>query len=338
MKKVYWHLPGFCYFYKMNTKLIQLMKQYPEKFHEGYEIGSVYGTFPGAIWNGGRAVFGIISKSNIQAVLDNYNNLGVPVRFTWTNSLIEEKHLNDTYCNLIMDLANNGKNQVLVNREVLGDYLREKYGSVSDSLIKNTDTAQNISITQNSSASALENSNKKYFSTGYAGYMEQFGAPKSGFAFISSTTKRLTDLNDVKKELEGDYALVVLDYDLNCDEPTLKALEPYADRIEILVDEICYPHCPKRKDHYADESLMQLTFDKDTKYECTNKMTKPSFAESMKRPHFIGNDKLPAYIERGYCNFKIVGRGLPQEMVLESYLYYLVKEKDRDFVKAQLIK
>ena len=106
------------------------MKQYPEKFHEGYEIGSVYGTFPGAIWNGGRAVFGISSKAVIKSVLDNYNSLGVPVRFTWTNSLIEEKHLNDTYCNLIMEMANNGKNQVLVNREVLGDYLRKTFKKV----------------------------------------------------------------------------------------------------------------------------------------------------------------------------------------------------------------
>ena len=326
MNKIYWHLPGFCYFYKMNTTLIRLMKQYPEKFHEGYEIGSVYGTFPGAIWNGGRAVFGISSKAVIKSVLDNYNSLGVPVRFTWTNSLIEEKHLNDTYCNLIMEMANNGKNQVLVNREVLGDHLRRIYGSVSDGTSK--EKSESISDT----------SKNRYYPDGYAGLMEQFGDKKSGFAFISSTTKRITDLNDVKKELEGDYALVVLDYDLNCDEPTLKELEPYADRIEILVDEICYPHCPKRKDHYADESLMQLTFDKDTRYECTNKLTKPSFAESMKRPHFIGNDKLPAYIERGYRNFKLVGRGLPPEMVLESYLYYLVKEKDRDFIKQQLTK
>ncbi len=313
MKKIFWHLPGFCYFFKMNTKLIKLMKQYPEKFHEGYEIGSVYGTFPGAIWNGGRAVFGVMSKKDIKTVIDYYNSLGVPVRFTWTNSLLEEKHLNDTYCNLIMELANNGKNQVLVNRDVLGDYLRKTYGSVSDK------------------------DKKVYTENGYAGFMEKFGKVTSGFAFISSTTKRITDLEDVKKELDGDYALVVLDYDLNYDEPTLKSLEPYADRLEILVDEICYPHCPKRKEHYADESLMQLTFDKDSRYECTNKMTKPSFAEAMKRPHFISNEKLPDYVNRGYCNFKIVGRGLPQDMVLESYLYYLVKEKDRDFIKKQLM-
>ena len=308
MEKVYWHLPGFCYFYKLNTQIIKLLRKYPEKFNDGYEIGSVYGTFPGAIWNGGRAVFGVMSKKDIKLVLDNYNNLGVPVRFTWTNSILEEKHINDTYCNLIMELANNGKNQVLVNRPVLEEYLRNTFKSVN-----------------------------KVIAGGYASYMQQFGKATSGFAFISSTTKRLTDIEAVKKELEGDYALVVLDYDLNCDELTLKALEPYADRLEILVDEICYPHCPKRKDHYADESLMQLTYDKDTRYECTNKMTKPSFAEAMKRPHFIGNDKLPQYIERGYRNFKIVGRGLPQDMVLESYLYYLVKPEFREFIKSQLV-
>ena len=285
------------------------MKEKPELFNDGYEVGSVYGTFPGAIWNGGRAVFGIMSKKDIGLVLENYNKFGVPVRFTWTNSILEKKHLNDTYCNLIMELANNGKNQVLVNRPVLEEYLQKTYGQV-----------------------AAANSETKTYSE----YLEGFKNYDKGFAFISSTTKRLTDLEAVKEELKKGYELVVLDYDLNCDEEVLKALEPYAGRIEILVDEICYPHCPKRKDHYADESLMQLTFDKDTVYECTNKMTRPSFAECMKRPHFIGNEKLSEYISRGYKNFKIVGRGLPQEMVLESYLYYLAKEDKRDEVKKAL--
>ncbi|MBR4341177.1 MAG: hypothetical protein IKP88_00440 [Lachnospiraceae bacterium] len=305
MKKIYWHLPGFCYFYKMNTRLIGLLRKNPEMFYDGYDIGSVYGTFPGAIWNGGRAVFGVMSNRDISRVLETYNSMNVPVRFTWTNSLIEEKHLNDTYCNLIMKLADNGRNQVLVNRQVLEDYLRDTYKSVSKETSGNTGTVPK--------------------------------GDDSGFAFISSTTKRLTDIEAVKKELSGDYLLVVLDYDLNCDEEVLKSLEPYADRIEILVDEICYPYCPKRKDHYADEALMQLTFDKDTRYECTNKMTRPSFAEAMKRPHFISNELLPAYIDRGYRNFKIVGRGLPQDMVLESYLYYLVKEKYREEVKKILV-
>ena len=80
------------------------MKDYPDKFRENYKIGSVYGTFPGAIWNGGRAVFGLAQKKDIISTLNIYNSRNIPVRFTWTNSLLEEKHVYDTYCNLIMNL------------------------------------------------------------------------------------------------------------------------------------------------------------------------------------------------------------------------------------------
>ena len=126
-REVYWHLPGFCYFFYLNQVTIHLMKEYPDCFEEGYRVGSVYGTFPGAIWNGGRAVFGVTSKQDMEKIISTYNRMDVPVRFTWTNSLLEEKHVQDTYCNLIMDVANNGKNQVLVNTDVLEKYLREKY-------------------------------------------------------------------------------------------------------------------------------------------------------------------------------------------------------------------
>lgn len=125
--KVYWHLPGFCSFRLLNQVVINLMKDYPDAFREGYQIGSVYGTFPGAVWNGGRVVFGIAGKSEIESVLQIYNRRGIPVRFTWTNCLLEEKHLQDTYCNLIMRLADNGLNQALVNTPVLEEYIRREY-------------------------------------------------------------------------------------------------------------------------------------------------------------------------------------------------------------------
>ncbi len=285
-EKIYWHLPGFCVFFYLNQVLIGLMKEYPDRFRDNYRIGSVYGTFPGAIWNGGRAVFGITAKSDMKKIIETYNRLGVPVRFTWTNSLIGEDHLSDTYCNLIMSLADKGKNQVLVNTPVLEAYLREKYPD---------------------------------------------------FAYISSTTKRLTDLSSIREELEKDYALVVLDYDLNHDERTLEELKPYAQRIEILVDEICFPNCPKRKDHYRDESLMQLNFEKGAPYPCPNRTRRPSFEECKKRPAFLSAEEIGEYAERyGYRNFKLVGRGLPEEMVLESYLYYLVKEGEEEFIRLKI--
>lgn len=283
-KIVYWHLPGFCAFRFLNQIFINLMHDYPDKFRPGYRIGSVYGSFPGAIWNGGRAVFGITYKADMERLIKTYNDKGVPVRFTWTNSLLEEKHLNDTYCNLIMRVADNGLNQVLANTEILENYIRENY-------------------------------------------------PK--YPIISSTTKRMTDLESLKEELGKDYHLVVLDYDLNHNEEALQAMEPYADKLEILVNEICYPGCKMRKEHYRSESQSQLEFDNRSDFRCPNKSTPRVFKECMDRPAFISNEEIGSYIDRGFVNFKIVGRGLPPQLVMDSYLYYLPNEKDREFIKAK---
>lgn len=284
-KEVYWHLPGLCNFRLVNQILLNLMKDYPSKFRDGYKIGSVYGTFPGAIWNGGRAVFGTAFKGDIDKIIKMYNSRGVPVRFTWTNSLLEEKHNNDTFCNMIMKLADNGINQVLVNRPSLEEYIRKEY-------------------------------------------------PK--YPVISSTTKRIVNLEEIKAELAKDYHLVVLDYDLNHNEEVLAELEPLADKIEILVNEICTPGCPKRAEHYKAESLSQLEFDKDTYFQCPHQNAKRGFSECMKRPSFIKNEEIDSYIERGYVNFKIAGRGLSPEFLMDSYMYFLVKEEHRDFVRMKM--
>ena len=284
-KEVYWHLPGFCYFRLLNQMILNMMKDYPDKFRDGYKIGSAYGSFPGAIWNGGRTVFGITGKSDIEAVLKLYNSRGVPVRFTWTNALIEEKHTYDTYCNLIMKLADNGLNQVLVNTPVLEEYIRKEY-------------------------------------------------PR--FPLISSTTKRIVGVEGVLEELKKDYYLVVLDYDLNHNEEALKVLEPYASRLEILVNEVCFPNCPKRSEHYLQQSKLQLEYDINTGFPCPNNTRERKFEECTKRPSFISNEEIQNYIDRGYVNFKIVGRGMPLEFVKESYLYFLVKDEHREFIRTKI--
>lgn len=284
-KEVYWHLPGFCYFRLLNQMTINMMKDYPYAFRDGYKIGSVYGTFPGAIWNGGRVVFGITGKSDMQKILDLYNSRGIPVRFTWTNCLIEEKHVQDTYCNLIMKLGANGLNQVLVNTPVLEQYIRENYPM---------------------------------------------------YKMISSTTKRITDPDVLQAELEKDYYLVVLDYDLNHNEAVLRSLEPQAERVEILVNEVCYPHCPKRADHYRQQSLLQLEYDVNTPFPCPNQTQPRTFAECKDRPAFISKDEIDSYVERGFVNFKIAGRGMPLSYAKDAYLYYLVKDEYQKMIREKM--
>lgn len=285
MKDVYWHLPGLCSHFYLNQVILNMLKTYPDKFREGYKAGSVYGTFPGAIWNGGRAVLGSMTKSTMEAIIKTYERFGAPVRFTWTNALITEEHLNDTYCNLIMRVADNGTSQVLCNSEALEKYLRKKYPN---------------------------------------------------YKFISSTTKRIKTLEGIRGELDKDFFMVVLDYDMNHDEAVLKELEPEAERVEILVDEICFPNCKKRTEHYLTESKQQLEFDEGERFKCPNIKTKPTFEICKTRPAFISNEQIGEYIERGYVNFKLVGRGLPEELLKESYLYYLVKDEERDFIRKEI--
>lgn len=279
---IYWHLPGFSVFRDLNSTIIDLMQEHPNCFYDNYRVGSVYGTFPGAIWNGGRTVLGFCPKNEAQRIINMYNSKNVPVRFTWTNPLIEEKHLNDTYCNLIMQLADNGKNQVLVNTEILENYLRNNYPN---------------------------------------------------FKFISSTTKRITDPKKLHSELEKDYFMVVLDYDMNHNEEVLDGLKNVADRVEILVDEICFPNCPKRLEHYKDEAQKQLQFEIAKPFPCPNRQEKKTFADCRNKPAFISNKQMKEYIDKGFRNFKLVGRGLPQSVVLDSYMYFLVKDDSQQFVK-----
>jgi hypothetical protein len=83
---------------------------------------------------------------------------------------------------------------------------------------------------------------------------------------------------------------------------------------------------------------MQLTFENGTFFDCPNKKGKPSFSDCMKRPHFIGADEVASYADRGFVNFKLVGRGLPRDMVIESYLYYLVLPGEREYIKDKILK
>lgn len=127
MDEMKFYLPEFYYKYELNRLWIMLINEYPEWLYDNIKVGAVYGTFPGAIWNGGRVFHGTTDANNIEQTIKGFNDLGVPIRFTFTNCLLEEKHVWDTYCNLIMEKASNGMNEVLVNSPVLEDYLRRNY-------------------------------------------------------------------------------------------------------------------------------------------------------------------------------------------------------------------
>lgn len=128
-KKVIFHLPGAFRFTQVIASILQNFKMHPETFKDNIEIGSVYGSPGNCIWNGGRLILGSnFSKEELEMIRDTINGFDVPVRFTFTNLLIEEKHLNDAYCNIVLEVFGNGKNEIICNSEILENYIRSEYG------------------------------------------------------------------------------------------------------------------------------------------------------------------------------------------------------------------
>lgn len=123
------NLPDFVKGRPVYALLHDWMQIAPDVLLPNTEIACVYGNFPGCIWNGGGTNFeGFFTKSQIMEYIDFYNNkLHIPLRFTFTNPLIDERHLNDTYANLIAECGHNGQNEILTSSIVLENYLRKKY-------------------------------------------------------------------------------------------------------------------------------------------------------------------------------------------------------------------
>ena len=108
------HIPDFYRFINLNNLLVYFINnEYTSCFYENIKIGSIYGSFPGTIWNGGRPSFGNCDYETIQQIIEYFNSNQIPLRFTFTNSCINESHLNDEYCNKIVQLANNGMNEII---------------------------------------------------------------------------------------------------------------------------------------------------------------------------------------------------------------------------------
>ena len=126
--EVKFHLPGLRRNYPLNVMFIGLLKGHPEYFREGVKIASCFGEFPTSMWNGGRnSRADQCTGDFIKVVIKSLNDWGIPVRFTYTNMLLEEEDLKDPYCNYCLKAAHNGMNGVILVSPLLEDYVRKNY-------------------------------------------------------------------------------------------------------------------------------------------------------------------------------------------------------------------
>lgn len=125
--KILFSIPDFYNYFNLNLNLIQIMEQHPGWFRNNVVIDSMYGTFPGCIWNGGRGQFGGSPLDNIQATIAGINQKGISIRFTFTNKFIDKDVFNDYYGNTILMAAHNGMNGVNVSSPEFAGYIKKNY-------------------------------------------------------------------------------------------------------------------------------------------------------------------------------------------------------------------
>ena len=168
------------------------------------------------------------------------------------------------------------------------------------------------------------------------------------YKLTSSTCKRITDVEKLKEELEKDYHIVVLDYDLNNKFDILEQL-PHKEKIEILANACCEPGCKLRTTHYQLIGEQQILYNEHLKnhpnepfrvgdYTDRNVTTvincncreRNVFEIKDLSTHVSPDAIWEKYVPMGYEQFKIEGRTASRLNILENYMYYMIKPECRD--------
>ena len=161
-----------------------------------------------------------------------------------------------------------------------------------------------------------------------------------GLYFVSSTTKVLTEFQQLRQELEREeFRYVVPDFRLNRAFDRLEALPaPLKDKVEFLCNECCWFGCKDRKACYETVSRKSLGED-GSEHRCAAPDAEGGyrFSKAMTNPGFISVSDIPnVYLPMGFSHFKIEGRSLGSALILEFLLYYLTKPEYQLRVREEI--
>ena len=298
-KKACFHLPGLFEFYELYKVFLPLFYEHREYFYDWCDIGSIYGAPADCIWGGGRAGYGDGDAREVFSLMAEY---GISARLTFSNSLLTREHLSDVKCNKLCELLNAASE--FNNNQIKDDKIRNE--KIKHNKIKNENVNVKNGIIVHSDI-LLDYLKNKY--------------PE--FYFVSSTTKVLTDYNDLLDEVNrDDFSYVVPDFRLNkCFDKLDTMTQEQKDKIEFLCNECCWFGCMDRKKCYE-------TVENCPGHICVSPDAGEGyrFSKAMSNPAFISVDDIcNIYLPKGFSNFKIEGRGLGSALVLEFLLYYMTK-------------
>ena len=169
----------------------------------------------------------------------------------------------------------------------------------------------------------------------YADVVADYVREHYGMRCVLSTTRALADVAELNRMTKR-YDYVVLDYNRHKDPTFLEAIED-PGKVEVMVNEFCVQGCPHRREHYLRNSEDQMGGSMRP-FECVAKRA-DFFDHEPGHPVIFTDDEVRRLHERyGIGYFKIVGRGVAFQTVLEAYAYYLMRPAYRDETKRLVMR
>lgn len=300
--RVRFHLPDFAGRFKLNILFADMLKNRPDLFREGVEIASVYGVFPPALWNGGRPQPGMSDRNFIRQVIKAFNDRGIPLRFTFTNPVLEKKHLNDPFCNMILTMADNGLNEAIVVSPILEDYIRRnfpKYKLTSSTCKRITDPDKlHEELARDYSIVVIDYDLNNKFDI-----LENLPRKKDCELLVNAVCNPNCALRYEHYKTIG-YQMIA-----------------YNEHIKK------YPNMPFDADKYDPHKCGECKYAQRGTFEIRELST-----------HIKPDDIWEKYVPMGFEQFKIEGRTSSALNILETYMYYMAKPECRDEARFMLLK
>ena len=299
--RVRFHLPDFAGKFRLNLMFAEMLRNAPQYFREGVEIASFYGVFPPSIWNGGRTQPGVCDKNFVRSAIKAFNDRGIPLRFTFTNPALEKKHLSDDFCNMVMNMANNGMNEAIVFSPMLEEYIRRTYPKykltsstckrITDPEALKAELEKDYSIVVvdydfNNNFEVLEKLPRKEDCELLVNACCEPGCPRRSAHYRSIGEQQIAYCNHIKK----------------------------------------FPNVPFDVAKYDPDHFRDCPYSKRGIFEIRNLRT-----------HISPDDIWEKYVPMGFEQFKIEGRTASTLNILETYMYYMVKPECRDEARFRLL-
>lgn len=228
-------------------------------------------------------------------------------------SIEEMKDIQNYYNNILHSKIR----LVFTNNLLQEQHLYERYNNISLNIFDN-----NINeIVLNSDI--LEN----YIKTHYPNYK-----------LIASTT-RCSNQENSKIDLNNkDYIFTCLDYNLNHNWKFLNSLTPKErEKTEFLINPICSPGCPQRKEHYRLNSLFALTYGRRYPMKSCEIFDGSSCAH-FNSAHITIDEIIEKYVPAGFHYFKLEGRTWPSNEMAITLSEYLIKPEYRSLFLREAIR